>query len=95
VPQYTPQYTAILRTSTRVLMALAERQKPADKDVAKLQRFAPQHAHEDIYVLAYYVSQEALQKRRESRAARQMINQNDAPAVPQERRGRIAGAVSP
>jgi hypothetical protein len=64
-----PQYTAILRTSTRVLMALAEHQKPSDRDVARLQRFAPERAHEDIYVLASYVAQEALQKRREIRAA--------------------------
>jgi hypothetical protein len=64
-----PQYTAILKTSSRVLMALAERQKPADEDVAELQRFAPEFPHEDIGVLAQYVAQEALRKRREIRAA--------------------------
>jgi hypothetical protein len=68
-PEYPPQYTAILEASTRVLLALMERQKPGDEDVAELQRFAPERAHEDIRVLAHYVAREALRKRSEIRAA--------------------------
>ena len=79
----------MLRISTRVLMALAERQKPADKDVAKLQRFAPQRVHEGIYPLAYYVAQEALQKRRESRAARRSNACHSGP----ESLGHVAASV--
>ena len=50
-----PLYTALLEASSRVLLALMERQRPADEDVAELRRFAPEFAHEDISVHNYVV----------------------------------------
>jgi len=64
-----PQYTPILKTATRVLMALAERQRPLDEDVAELQRLAPERASERLDILACYVIQEAMDKRYEVQAA--------------------------
>jgi hypothetical protein len=50
-------------------MALAERQRPLDEDVAELQRLAPEHANERLDVLACYVIQEAMNKRYDVQAA--------------------------
>jgi hypothetical protein len=49
-------------------MALAERQRPLDEDVAELQRLAPERANERLDILACYVIQEALNKRHEAQA---------------------------
>jgi hypothetical protein len=64
-----PQYVPILKTATRVLMALAECQRPLDEDVAELQRLAPERANERLDILACHVIQEAMNKRYEVPAA--------------------------
>ena len=50
-------------------MALAERQRPLEEDVAELQRLAPERASERLDILACYVIQEAMAKRYEVQAA--------------------------
>jgi hypothetical protein len=64
-----PQYTPMLRAASRVLMAIAERQRPSDEDVAELRRFAPDHAHEELDELACHVVHEAMGMRRQQGAA--------------------------
>jgi hypothetical protein len=59
-----PQYTPILKTASRVLMAIAERQQPCDEDVAELLRFAPDYANDPLDVLACYVVELAMDLRR-------------------------------
>jgi hypothetical protein len=59
------EYTAILKTAVRVLMVITDRQQPSDGDVAALRRFAPDHADDELDVLACHVVQRAREMRRQ------------------------------
>lgn len=59
-------------------MAIAERQRPSDEDVAELRRYAPNHAHEELDDLACYVIHEAMGKRRQQGTASVNDYQDDS-----------------
>jgi hypothetical protein len=52
--------------ATRVLMAVCNRQEPAESDVALLLAYYPDYGNLDLHEIACHVIEEQLQKRREA-----------------------------